>query len=348
MNTTPVVREKPFLYVDNAGAYQVFVPSKRTNASGITWGADQPGSSLPISRFFMAKPGTTASQINAALAEGKDLLITPGVYHLTETLRVTRPDTVVLGLGLAMLIPDNGITAMTVADVDGVKVAGVLIDAGTKNSTTLMEVGPANATRDHAANPTSLHDVFFRVGGAGAGKTTNSLMVNSDDVIGDHLWIWRADHGSGVGWNTNPADTGLIVNGDDVTMYGLFVEHYQKYQTIWNGNRGRTYSYQNEMPYDPPNQAAWMNGSTRGYAAYKVADSVTDHEAYGLGSYCYFTVNPSVVADRAIEAPNNPNVRFRSMVGVSLGGNGTIGRVVNDRGGPANSDTNVANLVAYP
>ncbi|AUI64066.1 RICIN domain-containing protein [Amycolatopsis sp. BJA-103] len=348
VNTTPVVREKPFLYVDNAGAYQVFVPATRTNAQGITWGANQPGSSLPISRFFIAKPGTTASQINAALAEGKDLLITPGVYHLNETLRVTRPDTVVLGLGLATLIPDNGITAMTVADVDGVKVAGVLIDAGTTNSNTLMEVGPANSAQDHAANPTSLHDVFFRIGGAGVGKATNSLVVNSDDVIGDHLWIWRADHGNGVGWNTNTADTGLIVNGDDVTMYGLFVEHYQKYQTIWNGNRGRTYFYQNEMPYDPPNQASWMNGSTRGYAAYKVANSVTNHEAHGLGSYCYFNVNPSVVADRAIEAPNNPNVRFRSMVAVSLGGNGTISRVVNDRGGPANSGSTVANLVAYP
>ncbi|WP_037311236.1 RICIN domain-containing protein [Amycolatopsis orientalis] len=348
VNTTPVVREKPFLYVDNAGAYQVFVPSTRTNASGITWGAGQPGTSLPISRFFIAKPGTTASQLNAALAEGKDLLITPGVYHLSETLRVTRPDTVVLGLGLATLVPDNGITAMRVADVDGVKVAGVLIDAGTTNSNTLMEVGPADSAQDHAANPTSLHDVFFRVGGAGVGKATNSLVVNSDDVIGDHLWIWRADHGSGVGWTTNTADTGLIVNGDDVTMYGLFVEHYQKYQTIWTGNRGRTYFYQNEMPYDPPNQAAWMNGSTRGYAAYKVADSVTAHEAYGLGSYCFFNVNPSVVADRAIEVPNTPNVRFRSMVTVSLGGNGTISRVINNTGGPSNSGTNVANLVAYP
>ena len=118
-------------------------------------------------------------------------------------------------------------------------------------------------------------------------------MVNSNNVIGDHMWLWRADHGSGVGWTTNTADTGLVVNGDNVTMYGLFVEHYQKYQVIWNGNGGRTYFFQNEMPYDPPNQAAWMNGSTQGYAAYKVADSVTSHEAWGLGSYCYFNVNPS-------------------------------------------------------
>ncbi|MFE9357775.1 RICIN domain-containing protein [Streptomyces olivaceoviridis] len=346
---SPVTREKPFLYVDGSGNYQVFVPSVRTNSTATSWAGGSPaGSSLPLSQFYVVKPGATAAQINAALAAGQNLLVTPGVYHLDQTLKVTRPDTVVLGLGLATFVPDNGVTAMSVADVDGVKIAGLLFDAGTTSSKTLVEVGPAGSTASHAADPTSLHDVYFRVGGAGVGKAATSLVVNSDNVIGDHMWIWRADHGSGVGWTSNTADTGLVVNGDDVTMYGLFVEHFQKYQTVWNGNGGRTYFFQNEMPYDPPNQAAWMNGSTQGYAAYKVADSVTSHQAYGLGSYCYFNVNPSVTAARAIEAPNNPNVRFTSMVTVSLGGTGTISHVVNNTGGPSNATTNVANLVRYP
>ncbi|MEU0278606.1 RICIN domain-containing protein [Streptomyces sp. NPDC006195] len=349
VDQTPQVREKPFLYVDSAGAYKVFVPALRANSKGTTWSGGAPaGTSLPLDQFYIAKPGATAADMNAALAAGKNLLVTPGVYHLNQTLRITRPDTVVLGLGLATLIPDNGITAVSVADVDGVKVAGVLIDAGTVNSQRLMEVGADGSNVSHAANPTSLHDVFFRIGGAGVGKATTSLVVNSRNVIGDHMWIWRADHGSGVGWNTNTADTGLVVNGADVTMYGLFVEHYQKHQTIWNGNGGRTYFYQNEMPYDPPNQAAWMNGATQGYAAYKVADSVTSHQAYGLGSYCFFNVNNSVTAEHAFEVPNNANVRFRNMVTVSLGGTGTIRHVINDRGGPSNSATNVANLVSYP
>ncbi|MFJ9211204.1 RICIN domain-containing protein [Streptomyces sp. NPDC102264] len=349
VDQTPQVREKPFLYVDSAGAYKVFVPALRANSKGTTWSGGAPaGTSLPLDQFYIAKPGATAADMNAALAAGKNLLVTPGVYHLNQTLRITRPDTVVLGLGLATLIPDNGITAVSVADVDGVKVAGVLIDAGTVNSQRLMEVGADGSNASHAANPTSLHDVFFRIGGAGVGKATTSLVVNSRNVIGDHMWIWRADHGSGVGWNTNTADTGLVVNGADVTMYGLFVEHYQKHQTIWNGNGGRTYFYQNEMPYDPPNQAAWMNGATQGYAAYKVADSVTSHQAYGLGSYCFFNVNNSVTAEHAFEVPNNANVRFRNMVTVSLGGTGTIRHVINDRGGPSNSATNVANLVSYP
>ncbi|MFE9987420.1 RICIN domain-containing protein [Streptomyces sp. NPDC005381] len=349
VNQTPVSREKPFLYVDSAGAWKVFVPGVRTNSTGVSWGSGTPaGTSLPLSDFFVVKPGATAAQLNDALAQGKNLLVTPGVYHLDQTLKVTRPDTVVLGLGLATLIPDNGVTAMTVADVDGVQLAGLLIDAGTTNSAQLLEMGPSGSSADHAGDPSSLHDVFFRIGGAGVGKATTSLTINSDDVIGDHLWLWRADHGSGVGWTSNTADTGLVVNGDDVTMYGLFVEHYQKYQTVWNGNGGRTYFYQNEMPYDPPNQAAWMNGSAQGYAAYKVAPSVTSHQVYGFGSYCYFNVNSSVAAEHAIEAPNNANVRFKDMVTVSLGGTGTIRHVVNDRGGPSNSSTNVANLVSYP
>src|SRR5262249_29326306 len=162
--------------------------------------------------------------------------------------------------------------------------------------------GPAGSTAGHAANPTSIQDVFFRIGGAGAGKATNSLVVNSANTLIDHIWAWRADHGTGVGWTVNTADTGLIVNGANLTALGLFVEHYKKSNVVWNGQGGRTIFFQNELPYDPPNQAAWMNGATLGYAAYKVADSVTSHEAWGLGSYCYFNVNPAVHAAHGFEA----------------------------------------------
>ncbi|MFI6822780.1 discoidin domain-containing protein [Micromonospora sp. NPDC050187] len=346
---TPKIREKPFLYVDGTGEYRVFVPALRTNSTGTSWYGKTPaGSSISLAQFYVVRPGTSAATINAALAQGRHLLFTPGVHHVTEPIRVDRADTVILGLGLATIQADNGTVAMRVADVDGVKVAGIMFEAGQTSSPVLMEVGPPGSSADHAANPVSLHDVFFRIGGPGVGRATNTLTVNSDDVIGDHLWLWRADHGDGVGWTVNTADTGLTVNGDDVTMYGLFVEHYQRYQTVWNGNGGRTYFYQNEMPYDPPNQAAWMNGATRGYAAYKVADQVTSHQAWGLGSYCYFNVNPSVVADRAIEAPTNPNVRFTNMVTVSLGGVGTVNRVVNNTGGTANTANQVVYLTNYP
>ncbi|MBB5869067.1 hypothetical protein F4553_002446 [Allocatelliglobosispora scoriae] len=348
--TTPVSREKPYLYLDGAGAYRVFVPSLRTNASGTTWaGGATAGSSLSINSFYVAKPGDTAARINQALAQGLHLLFTPGVYHINGTINVNRPDTVVLGLGLATIIPDNGVIPMSVADVDGVRIAGLLFDAGPVNSPVLLQLGAAGSTGNHAANPTSISDVFFRIGGAGPGKATTSLVVNSNNVIIDHIWAWRGDHGAGIGWTVNTADTGLIVNGNNVTATGLFVEHYQKYNVIWNGQGGKTIFFQNELPYDPPNQAAYMNGTTKGYAAYKVADSVTSHEAWGLGSYCYFNVDPTIHAARGFEVPNNPNVKFHSVLTVSLGGNGVIDNVINTTGGPAQGTATVpSNVVSYP
>ncbi|GAA0472146.1 hypothetical protein Ade02nite_51760 [Paractinoplanes deccanensis] len=351
IGSSPTIAEKPYLYVDSAGAYQVFVPALRSNASGTTWASGNPaGTSLPISTFAVIKPGDTATTINAALAAGKNLLVTPGVYSLDQTLNVNRAGTVILGLGLATFVPVGGVDAMHIADVDGVRLAGVLFDAGTTNSNTLLQVGPPGSSASHAANPTVLSDVFIRVGGAIAGKATVSMQINSNNVIGDHAWIWRADHGNSgtVGWTVNTGRNGLIVDGDNVTFYGLFVEHYQQYQTIWNGEAGRTYFYQNEMPYDPPSQAAYMNGSTRGWAAYKVADSVTTHEAWGLGSYCYFNVNPSVVNARAFEVPVKSGVRFRDMVTVSLGGTGTITNVINTTGAAVNSGHQVTSLVSGP
>ncbi|WTR18921.1 RICIN domain-containing protein [Streptomyces sp. NBC_00138] len=349
--SSPVIREKPFLYIDGSGKYQVFVPALQSNASGTTWNGKTPaGQSLPIDQFYVVKPGATAADMNAALAAGKNLLVTPGVYHLNQTLNITRPDTVVLGMGLATLVPDNGITAVSTSDVDGVKLAGLLIDAGTTNSQTLMQIGAAGSSANHAADPTSLSDVFFRIGGATVGKATQSLVINSNNTIIDHTWAWRADHGNGgtVGWTTNTADTGVIVNGQNVTAYGLFVEHYQKTQVLWNGNGGRTYFFQNEMPYDPPNQSSWMNGSSQGYPAYKVADSVTSHEAWGLGSYCYFSTNSSVVSANAFQVPNTSGVKFHDMVTVSLGGVGTISHVINTTGAAVNSGHQVTDLTSYP
>jgi hypothetical protein len=350
IDAAPVIREKPFLFVDRRGVWNVFVPALRSNAKGTTWNSGKPrGVTRPLSEFVIVKPGTSAATMNTALARKQSLLITPGVFHLDAPLHVSGANTLVLGLGLATLVPDGGVSAIEVDDVDGVTLAGLLIDAGPTNSPVLVQIGPPGSSARHSSNPTVLSDLFVRVGGAGVGKATRSLEINSHDVIGDHLWLWRADHGNGVGWTSNTAANGLVVNGNDVTMYGLFVEHYQQYQVQWNGNGGRTYMFQNEMPYDVPDQAEWMSGTTQGFAAYRVDAAVTSHEAWGLGSYCFFNKNPAVVADHAFEAPIVPGVRFRNMVTVSLGGGkGTIAHVINETGAAAKAGATVQKLVTAP
>jgi hypothetical protein len=352
----PVIREKPFLHVDAAGQWGVFVPELRHQARGTSWDKAKPaGTTIPLARFFIARPSTTARRINAALARGQHLLLTPGIYPIAEPIRVTRPGTVVLGLGLATLLAQGGSKAITVADVPGVSIAGLLIDAGSTLSPVLVEVGPRGSRADHRSNPTLLADLFFRVGGAAVGCAETCLEINSRHVIGDHLWIWRADHGDRatgrvhVGWDESIGNQGLVVNGGDVSMHGLFVEHFRRYNVIWNGERGRTWFFQNELPYDPPGQAAYRLGPQRGWAAYKVADSVRDHRAVGMGIYCNFTADPRIVVDSAIEAPHAPGVVFENVTTISLGGGkGTIAHIVNDVGGAATKGAIKQTLVRYP
>ncbi|AXK36112.1 coagulation factor 5/8 type domain-containing protein [Streptomyces armeniacus] len=349
LDTTPLSREKPFLYLDG-DAYKVFLPALRTDAKGTTWGSGTPkGESRSLDEFYVVKGDATAATINEALEQGLNLLFTPGVYHVDQPIEIKREGTVVLGIGYPTIIPDNGVTAMKVADVDGVRLAGILIDAGTENSETLLEVGPEGASADHSGNPISLQDVFIRIGGAGPGKATTSMVVNSRHTIVDHTWVWRADHGDGVGWDTNRCDYGVVVNGDDVLATGLFVEHFNKYDVQWKGERGRTIFFQSEKAYDAPNQEAIQNGDIRGYAAYKVDDSVTEHEGWGLGNYCYYNVDPTIIQEHGFAAPNTPNVKFHNLLVVSLGGEGQYAHVINDIGDPTSgTDTIPSTVVSYP
>jgi hypothetical protein len=331
---TPVVREKPFLQVGAAGEFSVRVPGLHSDSVGITWrGGETPGETIPIERFYIAHSDVdTAETINAQLALGKNLILTPGIYDLAAPIRVTRPHTVVLGLGFATLRPVKGTAAMTTADADGIEIAGLLFDAGPSESPVLLEVGPEGSQARHAKDPITLHDVFFRVGGAAVGRAKVNLRINSNDTLVDHTWIWRADHGAGVGWELNTSENGLVVNGNEVTIYGLFVEHHQQFQVLWNGNGGRTYFYQSEIPYDPPNQPSYTSGpGVNGWASYKVADGVTSHEAWGLGVYSVFR-HPDVVLTRAMETPKSPDVRFHDMITVALGDHGAINHVIDDTG----------------
>jgi hypothetical protein len=335
---TPLIAEKPFLIIDKSGNYSVLVPDlRRDSTQGVSWAnGATPGVQIPIDLFYIAKPSDNAASINAALAQGKYLLFTPGHYNMEGTVTVSRPNTIVLGIGYPSLTPTNGNTVMKVSDVDGVKVAGFLFEGNAQNAPVLLEVGDSGSVVDHSKNPICLYDIFCRAGGQFNGLATCFVKINSNDVIFDHTWLWRADHGAGAGWNSNKNANGLIVNGNNVTVYGLFVEHTQEYQTLWNGDNGRTYFYQSEMPYDPPNNQSWSaGGATLGYPSYKVSDNVKKHAAFGLGVYSVFRTG--VTATNAFEVPaNTPGIKMHHLVTEKLGG-GEITHLINGVGGVASS-----------
>lgn len=337
---TPVVREKPFLAYDENQGYGVILPQYDMNRVGTSWNQDNKDNTfISLENFYIAHADVDdANTINEALEAGKHLLLTPGIYDLSSPIKVTNPDTIVLGMGLATLRATDGNECLVVSDVNGVSISGILFDAGPKASENLLVVGEDknNEAGFEKFAPITLSDVFFRVGGTPTdepSKVKACVTINSDNVIGDNLWVWRADHGDMVAWDQNVADNGIIINGDNVTMYALMVEHFEKYQTVWNGNNGTLYMYQSEVPYDVASQEEWMShdGEMPGYASIYVADDVTDFEAQALGIYLY-NRDRAVEMFTAMEVPNQDGVSVHNICTVMLNGYPGMDHIINDAG----------------
>jgi hypothetical protein len=327
LSASPVTAEEPFLYTDSSGAYHVFVPAVQNDSSGPSWASGQEaGTSLPLSKFFVASPATSVVTIDAALSAGRDLILTPGVYDLDLPILVSHPGTVVLGLGLATLVPQRGNAAMVVA----VGVPGLAGGSG----------------------PDVIQDVFFRIGGAETTpvSATVSLLDNAPGSIIDDVWAWRADHGNDVGWTQNTASTGLAVTGSGVTAYGLAAEHYQKNEVVWSGQGGTDIFFQNELPYDVPSQSAWMaTPSQDGYPAFLVSPDVSTFQGYGLGSYSFFNQGVNIQDAMAFQAPKTSGVQFHDIFTQFLNGSGGINSVINGTGAAVDSAFHgPSDVVSYP
>ena len=351
--TCPVTEEEPYLYQDAGGNYRVFLPALQKQSSGTTWeNGNTPGTSLPLSKFYLVNASSTVQQINAALRAGDNLLFTPGVYDIPQTIRVNNPDTKIIGLGFPTLIPTNGNVTMSVADVKGVNLSGLIFDAGPVNSPVLLRLGTRGSVIPGVAHdPVTVDDVFFRVGGAETGSATTSFEDNIDNSILDDIWAWRADHGSGAGvWTSDQGATGVSVFADNVTAYGLFVEHYQKNETVWNGQNGFVLFFQNENPYEVPSQGVWMaNKHENGYPAFVLTDNVTKFQGYAMGSYSFFNQGVAIENSMAFKAPQRPGVRFNDIFTVFLTGSGGFQSIINGVGGPADaSHGGPRDLVSYP
>jgi len=160
-------------------------------------------------------------------------------------------------------------------------------------------------------------------------STDDQALINSGNVIIDNSWFWRADHdiSGNVVNSQNPNFHGLVVNGNDVTAYGLAAEHTLQDLVVWNGENGRTYFYQSEFPYD----VTQANYGTPGYASYRVNASVQNHHGWGIAAYCFFRDNAVTVAN-GISTGTSANVQFVNSLSVFLNGLGQITHVINGKG----------------
>jgi hypothetical protein len=333
VDTTAIVREKPFLVYDEKDGFGVYVPDWKKDSTSYGWSADtQEGKVLPLKDFYVAKDNAdTAATINKALSDGKNILFTPGIYELDEALLVRRSGTIMLGTGLATLRSGAGNACIVTENADDLILAGLLLDAGTTESENLLLLGAKEN-----AMPSMLSDMYFRVGGIASAapcKTKACITIDLDNTVGDNLWVWRADHGSNVGWDMNTCENGIIINGDNVTMYALMVEHFNGYQTVWNGNGGTCIMYQSEIPYDVPDRGQWINpdGKRFGYASFKVAEDVTSFSATGLGIYMYNRDN-TIPMYCAMEVPDITGVHVHNVITVYLNGFPGMKCIINEAG----------------
>ncbi len=350
----------------------IMVPARRNNAVGISWAdagevdydsvgwdvdkireyadsispetktrfSDFPselGTIGKMTGWYIAFPDEdTAVTINEALKKGKNILFTPGVYELDEPIVADQNDRILLGLGLASLKAVAGNVCIETKG-DNIMLCGLLFDAGPA----LKDIGGAVHVSEnllhigHGENVV-LNDLYFRVGGTPTDKPAEAkrcITIDADNVIGDNLWVWRADHGDQVAWDKNKTENGIVINGNNVTMYALMVEHFHEYQTVWNGEGGSLYMYQSEIPYDVTSQEVWMSrdGKRHGYASIFVNDDVKDFHGEGIGIYLYNRDVP-VLLESAIELPDRKGVSLHHVITVMLTGNPGMKHVVNNAG----------------
>lgn len=151
--------------------------------------------------------------------------------------------------------------------------------------------------------------------------------------------LWRADHSQLEPGESPPPDeryyltrpkdykciSALVVFGNDVTIFGLAAEHTLGDVTVWEGERGRVYFYQCELPYDVSTEL-YQN-----HVGYHVADQVRKHEVIGIGIYCFFR-DAECLVEQAIRTPTWTRIRVVNAFTQYLKGNSGILSVLNGKG----------------
>merc|ERR1719461_2020192 len=312
------------------------IPNIETYKSGKSKYASK---KVDFSNVYVAKEDDSASTINAKLESGLHVVLTGGMYDLSEPIRVTRSNVVILGIGFPTLRSATGNALIEVEDnLEGVRISGILLEAGTIRSPHLLQFG---RTRGIGSGYNFLYDIFARVGGpnnqdADPQSTDVMMKIQINQVVMDYVWLWRADHDAKSGgdhndWvfkvrdGNNPVNVALQVNGDEVYGYAIMAEHTLKNQVEWNGNEGYVAMFQCELPYD------LRNYQFSGYIGFKIGDDVNAFEGYGMGIYSIF--DNYVKVANAIEAPRNRDgIVLENVYTVALKWSGEITNVVNGQG----------------
>lgn len=359
-HTPKVTVEKCFVAMESndSDKFVLHVPKPRVRDGAAPLGADLSGENdetRPFEKVYVAKSsdGNVARMINKAFRQGKDVVLSPGIYELKESIQIGKKEGVLLGIGMATLVaPTNGAPCIQVRPhTEGVRVEGIMFEASKlskgffgPSKSSFIEFGKEGVSDPgNPDKPGVLSDIFCRVGGSNPDREVSTdvmVRIHSDNVLGDNLWLWRADHvklskkelpnfpDMGLEYHQTllgevPVKTGLEVTGNNVVIHGLAVEHCCEDQVIWKGDNGEVFFYQCELPYDVDQDFAAKN-----YAGFRVTGK--NHTLGGAGVYSNFRdfnviVKTGIVHPDAFDAEKviNPFT-------VHLNGQGRILTVVSD------------------
>jgi len=290
-------------YNQDTATFSIIKPSLVNNSSGlITTAGEQ------LSNVFIVVSTTSIKTINKKLNDGVNLIFSPLLYYFDEPVRITRTGTVVMTLGYATIITTGSNPAIVIdSAAEGVRLSGFLLQAGKKNTKSLLLVGNQPRRGGAASNPTIIYDIILRVGTGEKelgfhftdfekiGACETMVVVNQHYTVLDNIWCWRAPTpplGSEGGFSE--VDHGIVVTGDRVRMFGVCVEHTLKEQIIWEGAHGELYFQVLTLP--PDVFGDWMFPGIR----------VTGKNFKGSGLGVYASFETTYTKDRKNEAPQVP------------------------------------------
>jgi hypothetical protein len=327
--------QKPTLFMED-GIYKILRPEPKQGSGAIKLSDYTEGD--VFTNIYIASDEDSARIINDKIEKGFHIILSPGIYKLEDSIVINKADTMIIGFGIPTLI-SPGKPCIVVNDVSGVSIGSVMLDCGPEHTNTLLQWGTKKENHTGYA-----HDIYARVGGPVSYNTScdSMVVINNSGVIGDNFWLWRADHGEGMNadqtdFTFNVATNGLIVNGDNVVIYGLAVEHCQKDLVVWNGENGSTYWYQSEVPYDAP--SGWD------YYAYHVTDKVKKHTGIGLGSYSFlYQQNPPLYIPNAFKTPSGAGIKMSKMLTFNGNSPGGFTHIWNDTGNSAYKQDGTAHI----
>lgn len=305
---------KPWLMSDG-----IFLPiQSNVNGSDLTPG----GSVINNKDIYVTYPTDTVDTINKNIADSskKAIIFTPGVYTYNQSIIVDRNDFVVFGLGYPIFKATTNLSSIFSITGNNVWINSLILDAGTGNPPSLLSFSGTNGNG-------KIHDIYTRmlmpeVGVVNSCQTM--ITLNQNNTYVENIWLWVADHQNGsknADWSRMNSPNGLTVNGDNVTICGLAVEHQNDVMTQWNGEYGQCYFYQSEFPYA---------GSVTGNPSYVVNSTVKNHIFKGGGAYFVLwtgtSTEPSI--DHVMEFPQTSGVTWESIIGANWSSYRNIKNVV--------------------